>query len=190
MKKKLDLYAQFKSEYVTPKGPVLLKVSPARYLSISGTGEPGGAEFEKKIGALYNVAFTIKMAKKAAGQDYAVAKLECLWPNNDRSLWVLAIRTPDFIGATELRAAVKVLLAKGKDAEVGEVEILKLKEGQCVQVLHVGPYDKVGETIEKLLSFAKAQGLAFRDALHEIYLSDPRRVSPTKLRTIIRHPVK
>ena len=190
MKKKLDLYAQYKSEYVTPKTPVLLHASPAQYLAISGTGEPGGVEFEKKIGALYSVAFTIKMAKKFAGQDYAVTKLECLWPKNDRSLWVLMIRTPDFIGAKDLRGAIQKLKDKGKDAEVAEVEIRKLKEGRSAQMLHVGPYEKIGDTIEILRRFAAAEGLAFREGLHEIYLSDPRRVAPAKLRTILRHPVK
>jgi hypothetical protein len=73
--KKLDLYVEHKSEYVTPKNPVLIDASPAQYLAITGKGEPGGPVFQKKLGALYNVAFTIKMAKKFAGQDYAVSKL-------------------------------------------------------------------------------------------------------------------
>lgn len=187
--KKLDLYAQFKSEYATPKTPALIETSPAQYLAIAGRGEPGGAEFQKKIGALYSVAFTIKMAKKLAGQDYAVTKLEGLWPQNNKKQWILVIRIPDFIGAKDLKEAVQKLQDKGKDPEVAEVEIRKLKEGRCVQVLHVGPYDQVGETIETLRAFAKDHSLKFRDALHEIYLSDPRRVKPEKLRTIVRHPV-
>lgn len=187
--KKLDLYVQHKAEYVTPKAPVLLQASPAQYLAIDGRGEPGGAEFQKKIGALYNVAFTIKMARKFAGQDYAVSKLEGLWPKNDREIWTLIIRIPEFIGAKDLKEAAKKLLDKGKDAEVGEVAIRKLKEGRSVQMLHVGPYDQCGTTIETMRQFAAGQGLAFRDAHHEIYLSDPRRVAPAKLRTILRHPV-
>ena len=187
--KKLDLYAQFKSEYVTPKTPVLIETSPAQYLAIAGRGEPGGAEFQKKIGALYGIAFTIKMAKKFAGQDYAVAKLEGLWPRDNKKEWVLLMRIPDFLGAKDLKDAIRKLQDKGKDAEVAEVQIRKLKEGRCVQVLHVGPYDQVGESIETLRSFAKDRSLKVRDALHEIYLSDPRRVKPEKLRTIVRHPV-
>jgi len=186
--KKLDLYVQHKSEYVTPKNPVLLQASPAKYLAIDGRGEPGGPEFQKKIGALYNVAFTIKMARKFAGQDYAVSKLEGLWPKDNRKIWTLCIRIPDFIGAKDLKEAIRKLLDKGKDPGVGEVEIRKLKEGKSVQMLHVGPYDQCGTTIEIMRKFADGQGLAFRGAHHEIYLSDPRRVAPAKLRTILRHP--
>jgi hypothetical protein len=77
-KKKLDLYQVHKTEYVTPRAPVLIKVGPAKYLAIEGQGAPGSEEFQAKIGALYNVTFTIKMAKKFAGQDYIVCKLEGL----------------------------------------------------------------------------------------------------------------
>ncbi len=196
MKKKLDLYAQYKSEYVTPKSPVLIDAAPAQYLAITGRGDPGGPVFQKKLGALYNVAFTIKMTKKFDGQDYAVSKLEGLWWSDDPIPgagpwnWTLIIRTPDFIGAKDLKEAVRKLRDKGKDPEVAEVEIKKLKEGKCVQMLHVGPYDLESVTIEAMHKFAAAKGLAFSGVHHEIYLSDPRRVAPERLRTILRHPVK
>jgi hypothetical protein len=190
--KKLDLYVEHKSEYLTPAKPVLVKVSPARYLAINGGGDPGAAEFQKKLGALYNVAFTIKMAKKFAGQDYAVSKLEGLWRRDGESgpwSWTLLIRTPDFVVAKDLKAAVKALVDKGKDSEVAEVEILKLKEGQAVQMLHVGQYDREAPTIEAMRKFVASKGLSFHGLHHEIYLSDPRRVAPEKLRTILRYPV-
>ena len=76
---KLDLYRRYKGEYVTPRNPVLLRVGPARYLSVSGRGDPKGPGFGAAVAALYGVAFTIKMAKKAAKKDYVVAKLEGLW---------------------------------------------------------------------------------------------------------------
>ena len=193
--KKLDLYAEYKSEYVTPKSPVLINASPAQYLAITGSGGPGGPVFQKKLGALYNVAFTIKMAKKFAGQDYAVTKMEGLWWSDNPTPgvgpwnWTLLIRIPDFIGPRDLKEAVQKLRDKGKDADVAEVEIKKLKEGRCVQMLHVGPYQKESETIEKMHEFAASQGLAFNGLHHEIYLSDPRRVAAERLRTILRHPV-
>lgn len=190
---KLDLYTLHKSDYVTPKSPVLVNASPAQYLAIKGRGEPGGEVFQQKTGALYTVAFTIKMAKKFDGEDYAVSKLEGLWcdpgPKPELWNWTLLIRIPDFITSRDLKEAVQKLLAKGKDESVAEVEILKLKEGRSVQVLHVGPYDQEALAIEKMQSFATEQGLAFRGQHHEIYLSDPRRVAPEKLRTILRHPV-
>jgi hypothetical protein len=131
----------------------------------------------------------IKIAKKFAGQDYAVSKLEGLWPADTKRIWTLIIRIPDFVGAKDLKEAVQKLRAKGKDPEVAEVGIEKLNESRCAQVRHVGSYDRVGEAIEILRKFAGEQGLAFRGEHHEIYLSDPRRVAPGKLRTIVRHPV-
>jgi hypothetical protein len=193
--KKLDPYAQHKSEYVAPKSPVVIDVSPAQYLAISGRGKPGNPEFEQHIGALYNVAFTIKMAKKFAGQDYAVSKLEGLWWREGKTAapawnWTLLIRTPDFITTKDLKDAVRKLRDKGKDPAVAEVEIKKLKEGCSVQILHVGPYDQEQTTIDAMQKFATSKGLVFDGPHHEIYLSDPRRVAPSKLRTILRYPVK
>ena len=99
------------------------------------------------------------------------------------------IRTPDFIGTKELQAAISKLRDKGKPAEVSSVALETLKEGSCVQVLHVGPYDGEAATIAQMKNLAAAEGLSFHGLHHEIYLSDPRRVAPAKLRTILRHPV-
>ena len=186
--KKLDLYVKHKAEYVAPKKPVLIDVAPAQYLVIAGRGKGGGPEFQKKLGALYGVAFTIKMAKKAAGRDYGVCKLEGLWRSDQD--WTLLIRTPDFVTAKDLKEAVGRLREKGKDAEVEEVKIERLHEGRSVQMLHVGPYDREQGTMEAMRAFAAAAGMKFGGLHHEIYLSDPRRVAAEKLRTILRYPVK
>jgi len=190
--KKLDLYRERAADYVAPRKPVFVTVAPARYLAIDGRGAPGGPEFSAAIGALYGMAFTIKMARKAAGRDYAVCKLEGLWTKWEPPAvpdWTLLIRTPDFIEAADLREAAEQIAKKGKGAEVGRVKLRTLKEGRCVQMLHVGPYDQVGATIEVMLEQARAEGLKQRDHLHEVYLSDPRRVAPARLRTIVRMPV-
>jgi hypothetical protein len=200
-KKKLDLYQVHKAEYVAPRTPVLVKIGQAKYLTIEGQGEPGSKEFQAKIGALYNVAFTIKMEKKIAGQDYAVCKLEGLWWIADKAkefmevpksqwLWKLMIRVPEFIGAKELKDAITKLREKGKPAEVSEVKLESSTEGLCVQVLHVGSYDEEGATITKMKETAGENRLSFHGLHHEIYLSDPRRVAPARLRTILRHPVR
>lgn len=199
-KKKIDLYQVHKGEYLTPRTPVIVKVGPAKYLSIEGRSAPGSKEFQDKIGALYNVTFTIKMATKFAGQDYAVCKLEGLWwadggekeflqTPKDQWRWKLMIRTPDFIGAKELQEAISKLREKSKPAEISSVVLETLKEGSCVQVLHIGPYDAEPATIAQMKELANAEGLSFHGLHHEIYLSDPRRVAPAKLRTILRHPV-
>jgi hypothetical protein len=197
MSAKLDLYKLHKAEYVTPKKPVLVRMKPAQYLAISGQGAPGGERFIACIGALYGMAFTIKMTRKFAGkQDYAVCKLEAQWPATgdftslpkEQWKWKMMIRTPDFIAQRDLKGAVATLLKRGKPREVAEVKLETIDEGECVQMLHVGPYDKECETIAQMQSFAESKGLKLAGAHHEIYLSDPRRVPPERLKTILRQP--
>jgi hypothetical protein len=198
---KLDLYKKHKAEYATPRPPQLVEIKSARYLTIAGRGEPGGEVFTAKIGCLYGVAYTMKMRKKAAGRDYVVCKLECLWggddPDDDFTRkpqqqwgWRLLIRVPDFITPRDREEAVRTLQEKGKNAGADEVELETIEEGPCVQMLHVGPYAKVGDTIAAMAAFAGEQGLALHGPHHEIYLSDPRRVPEDRLRTILRHPVR
>ena len=103
--------------------------------------------------------------------------------------WRLMIRTPDFIGQAELDAAGRQLAAKGKDPLFKEVELTPLNENLCVQMLHVGPYDREAEAIRQMEGYAAEQGYHFDGLHHEIYLSDPRRVASEKLRTILRMPV-
>ena len=200
---KLDLYKEHKHQYAAPKKPVLVKVGRARYLTISGQGEPGSEAFIAAVGGMYAVAFTIKMTSKFAGRDYKVCHLEGLWWAQGRDegepfvdvpkarwCWKLLIRVPDFITAAELKKARQTLLEKGKAPEAQAVELESITEGQCVQMLHVGPYAAEGETIAAMEELATANGLAFAGRHHEIYLSDPRRVPPERLKTILRHPVR
>jgi hypothetical protein len=198
---KIDLFKLHKNDYVSPKKPVLVNLKSANYLAIEGQGEPGGEVFASKVGALYAVAFTLKMTQKFAGlQDYAVCKLEAQWWAPDGSpdfasvsknkwCWKLLIRTPDFIGASELASAVEKLMDKGKEVMVKNVKIESLAEGDCVQMLHVGPYDKECESVQLMASFVKAKGCVIQGKHHEIYLSDPRRVPAAQLKTILRLPL-
>jgi len=197
---KLDLYRKFKAEYVATRAPVLVATKAARYLAIAGRGAPSAPGFGRAVGALYAVAFTVKMARKVAGRDYVVSKLEGLWwgERPGRLLidepqstwrWKLMIRVPGFIGERERKAAIALLVERGKDPLVRQVKLETLKEGRCVQLLHVGPYDAEHESIGRMTDFARERGGRFRGRHHEIYLSDPRRVAPAKLRTILRHPV-
>ncbi|MGD0577679.1 MAG: GyrI-like domain-containing protein [Bryobacteraceae bacterium] len=197
---KIDLYQLNKAEYVTPRKPVLLEIAPAKYLSIAGTGRTGGEEFQAKIGALYGAAFTMKFESKFAGRDYSVCKLEAVyWTDQggcgfatvpiDEWHWDLIIRVPGFAGAALLKSARAKLTAK-QVPHVAELTFKTIREGRCVQMLHVGPYDREQETIEKMRACALSEGLEFADTHHEIYLSDPRRVAPQKLRTILRIPLR
>lgn len=196
---KLDLYQINKAEYATPRQPVLLRMSQASYLGIAGRGMPRGDAFEQAIGALYSVAYTIKMTSKFAGRDYGVCKLEGLWwidsgqtfptAPKDQWSWRILIRTPEFIGKPEIEAAWKKLGEKGKDPLYKEVGLTTLDEKQCVQMLHIGSYDREHESVVRMEAFAAEQGYRFDGLHHEIYLSDPRRVAAEKLRTILRIPV-
>lgn len=198
---KLDLYKRHAAEYVAPKSPELVRTKPARYLAITGKGAPGGEAFQAGLGALYAAGFTIKMARKAAGRDYAVCKLEGLWWGErkggdfsrlppSRWNWTLLIRVPPFVSGKDLRAAQAALRDRGKGPEIDEVRLERLDEGLCVQMLHVGPYREEGETVAAMKAFAKERGLTFHGLHHEIYLSDPRRVPEERLRTILRQPVR
>ncbi len=199
---KIDLVKLHREAYSARKKPFLLTVEPARYLAIEGRGEPGGDSFQSKVGALYAAAFTLKFTSKEAGRDYSVCKLEAVWwadgcEDGDLSgvpqaqwRWQLMIRTPDFIGEDELTAAAEKIRAKGKVDGIGGVHFELLEEGRCVQALHVGPYDRESETVAGMQAFAAEQGLVLFGRHHEIYLSDPRRVEPARLRTILRRPVR
>ncbi len=199
---KIDLFKQLKkTEYAQPKKPTIVDVAEGQYLSIAGSGRPGGDEFSMKVGALYAIAYTVKMTRKFDGlQDYVVGKLEAMWwtdsgpdltdvPQEEWN-WKVMIRTPEIVKDAEVGQAAKTLLDKGKDSEVGEVKLESLAEGTCVQMLHVGPYDQEGETVSKMAAFAAEQGYELHGRHHEIYLSDPRRVPPEKLKTILRVPVR
>jgi hypothetical protein len=179
---KVDLYKHHKSEYVTPKEPVLLKIGPAKYLTAGGEGATGGKKFQLAVGALYQAAFTTKMAKKFAGRDYRVCHLEGLWwgpeltQASDTWRWKLMLRVPEFIAAADLKSTAARLKEKGKSALPVPVRLETIREGRCVQVLRTGPYWSEPATMG-------------RGPHHEVYLSDPRRVAPEKLRTILRLPV-
>jgi hypothetical protein len=184
---------------------LLITVKPAKYLAIEGRGEPGGAEFQAKIGALYGMAFTIKMARKFAGRDYKVCGLEGLWwcdrhpeaffpdiPKVPRGewRWKLLIRAPDFINEKDRQAALAALRKRGKGEGADQVLLETIDEGRCVQVLHVGPYGEEPRTLQRAMEFMAASGLRLRGHHHEIYLNDPRRVPAARLKTILRHPVE
>lgn len=197
---KLDLYARHKSEYIAPRSPAFLMIGAARYLTVAGRGDPNGPAFGAAVGALYGIAYTIKMAKKAGGRDFMVSKLEGLWWGAPRGKllidspvrtwrWKVMIRVPTFVAARDLLVARRTLAMRGRALEA-RVRLETLREGRCVQMLHRGPYRAEQGTIAAMVAFTRGRGLRPRGRHHEIYLSDPRRVAPAKLRTILRQPVR
>jgi len=199
--KKIDLFKQYKTEYKATQKPQLVECGPATYLTISGQSAPGSDQYTDKIGALYSMAFTIKMTRKRdAKGDYVISKLEAqYWDKNgeielekvkkDNWLWNLMIRTPENVQKTDLENAVAALTSKGKGRFTQEVSLGSLEEGLCVQMLHTGPYEDEKESLDQMSAFMHEQGLAPNGKHHEIYLSDPRRIPPERLKTILRQPV-
>lgn len=186
-------------EYRATSAPRLVEVPTTKYLSISGRGAPGGAAFTDAMNALYAVAYTIKMARKKVGTQFKIAKLEGLWwadqpgkvvPDSPEDWnWQLLIKVPDAVTNGEVAAAAKLLRERGKSAMVDSVVIAELTEGQCVQAMHIGPYANEKDTIARMREFATEKGMQFTGRHHEIYIGDPRRAAPDRLRTILRMPV-
>jgi hypothetical protein len=163
---------------------------------MDGKGEPGNAAYQDAIGKLYGVAYTTKFALKNAGVlDFGVPNLECLWYDDPAAKpmsewrWRLMIRVPDQVTSKAIGDA-KRELKKKKGTDSSDVKRVTWAEGRAVQVMHVGPYNKIGESYDVITAFANDNGLVAKGPGHEVYISDPRRVAPDKLKTIVRMPVK
>lgn len=161
-------------------------VAPRRALTIDGTEEPGGQEFEAAVGALYSAAYPLRFALKGRGVDEKVGHLEALW---DRK-WAWKLLIPISAEATdeEIRAAVDK--AKGKSLMAERIRVETIEEGTVVEATHVGPYATEADTMAEMDAYAADLGYVQSGPHHEIYLSDPGRTAPEKLRTILRHPVR
>ena len=197
---KLDLTKEFRNYYRAKATPEVIELDEAPFLTLEGKGEPGGSEFARKIEALYPVAYSVKNLSKKQGQDFVVPKLEALWWVDSDKLalevpreewrWKLLIRLPDFVTGQMVETA-KEETFKNKALELAKMtKFERLKEGKCVQAMHVGSYSSETETIEKMRDFMRANNLTDRGFHHEIYLSDPRRATEEKLKTILRQPVQ
>ena len=195
---KIDVFREHRDEYAMPKEPELVRIGSGRYLSVQGRGAPDSDDFQRAMGALYGTAYTLKFAMKKRGRDFKVAASEGLWTadgggthaiERPRSTWrwKLLIRVPDLVTAKDVRDALAELRAK--KGPQPHVALETLREGSAVQVLHVGTYADEPRTLAKMDEFVRERRLRYRGAHHEIYLSDPRRVPASRLRTILRHPV-
>lgn len=170
-------------------------------LMVDGTGDPNGQSFQEAVGTLYTVGYTMKFAfKNEKAIDYPVSALEGLWDAGDMEdfasgnraawRWTLFMILPDVVTKKDVAAAVASAKEKAKFPRFPEVRLERFAEGLCAQVMHLGPYSAEAPTIEALHRFIGEQGYVLRGRHHEIYLGDPRRAKPEKLRTIIRQPVK
>ncbi|WOK07982.1 GyrI-like domain-containing protein [Imperialibacter roseus] len=205
---KIDLSKIDKTYYTAKQKPELVTLAPAQYLSIAGQGDPSSKGFAECIEALYSVAYIIKFDWKAAEKDFVVPKLEGQWWFDEdkyggvsmtdaptkipRSEWMfrLLIRLPEFVEKGNVATAASNVVSKKGMELARQVKYFEMNEGNVVQILHVGPFDKEPESLGKLQGFIEANNLKRNGLHHEIYLSDFRKTAPDKLKTILREPVK
>jgi hypothetical protein len=197
---KLDLRKTLKSLYSPRAGEVeLVTVPEMKYIVVDGRGAPESESFQQGIGTLYNLAYTMKFrSKKLLQKDYNVMALEGLWwvegkefdlAKRDDWVWSLMIVQPDFVTDRMLSDAREEIKKKKNSPGLEKVRLESFEEGPCIQTMHVGPYSTERDSINKLESYAREHGYKMVGKHHEVYLGDPRRAAPSKLRTIIRHPV-
>lgn len=205
-----DYKKEYKEFYLPPQKPQLVTIPPMNYIAVRGKGDPNeeGGEYKEAIGILYAVAFTIKMSKKSGKEidgffDYVVPPLEGFWKPNDGNgfnikrksefIWTSVIRLPDFVSKADFDWAVQYAGQK-KNKDFSKAQLLTVNEGACVQIMHIGDYDDEDRSIALMDEFISENGYRndFSDKRlhHEIYLSDARRVERSRLKTVIRHPVK
>lgn len=201
---KVDLKKQIPS-YTAPRGRFeIIEVPPLQYLMVDGHGDPNAAPaYGEAVSALYGVSYKLKfLSKNDLDRDYVVMPLEGLWWSDDMSTfttardksrwsWTMMILVPDWLGIDEVERARTAAGAKGDLPALDRLRLASLEEGRCVQTQHIGSYDDEGPVLESLHhDFIPGEGLRMRGEHHEIYLADPRRSAPEKLRTILRQPVE
>ncbi|MDN4477848.1 GyrI-like domain-containing protein [Demequina sp. SYSU T00039] len=178
-----------------------LDVPERRLVAVDGTGDPNGPAFAEALAALYPVAYALKFASRTAGRDYVLPPLEGLWWAEDMTTftsrdkgawsWTAMLMVPPWLDDAAVADAVAVTRAKGAPARLDDVRVLTLAEGRCLQTLHVGPFDAEGPVLAQLhAEVLPAAGLVEAGHHHEIYLSDLRRTTPARLRTLLRQPVR
>jgi len=201
---KVDFKKELSEFYSPPAKFVIVDIPEMRFLMVEGHGDPNVAqEYQDAVGALYALAYKIKfMSKNQLGQDYVVPPLEGLWwaenletftTARDKSQWDwnMMIMTPEWI-TSEMYAKALELVRKGKNpVAMDKVRLESYHEGLSIQIMHIGSYDSEGPTLMKLhREFIPNNGYVEKGKHHEIYLGDPRRVAPEKLKTVLRQPVR
>ena len=209
---KIDYKKEYKEFYLPKDKPALVTLPPISYAAVKGKGNPNTSQaYKEALELLYGVSFTIKMSKlgnqKFEGYfDYVVPPLEGLWQSEeavdhvldtkdkDRFEWISMIRLPEFINEESYMQAIEMLHKKKLELDVSKLFYFRYEEGLCVQCMHIGSYDDEPATLNKMNAFIEANGyitdINNQRWHHEIYLSDPRKTAPDKLKTVIRHPIK
>lgn len=205
-----DFKKEYKEFYLPKSIPSVITVPEMNYIAVRGKGDPNeeNGEYKKTIGLLYGIAFTIKMSYKGAHKidgyyEYVVPPLEGFWWQNgaqnidysrkENFNFISAIRLPDFVTKADFDWAIEEA-SKKKKQDFSKVEFFTHDEGVCVQCMHIGSYDDEPKTVALMHEYIKANGyesdITDKRLHHEIYLSDPRKCEASKLKTVVRHPIK
>lgn len=205
-----DFKKEYKEFYMPKQKPEIVTVPKANYIAVRGKGNPNdeGGVYQKAIGILYSIAYTLKMSYKTDYKikgffEYVVPPLEGFWwqngvdgidyGNKDAFQWISVIRLPDFVTEKDFGWAVETASRK-KKMDCSSAEFLTIEEGECIQIMHIGPFDEEPKSVALMDAYLEANGYVndFNEKRihHEIYLSDARRVAPEKWKTVIRHPIR
>lgn len=206
-----DYKKEYKEFYMPKNKPSIVAIPKMNYIAVRGKGNPNEeeSEYKKSIGLLYAIAFTIKMSYKGTYKiegyfSYVVPPLEGFWwqdgnrngidyNKKEEMQFISVIRLPDFVTKKDFDWAIEEAMKK-KGLDFSKVEFLTYEEGECVQCMHIGPYDEEPKTVDLMHEYIRENGYTLditRERLHhEIYLSDPRKSEASKLKTVIRHPIK
>ena len=180
-----------------------IDVPPMTYLAIDGHGDPNTSPaYAAAVESLYAGAYAIKFALKArTGEDFVVGPLEGLWSSTDPAVfvqgrkdawdWTMMIPLPAPVSREDIAEGLAKASAKKRDLPIADLRALDLHEGRSLQIMHLGSYDAEAPTLARLHhEVMPARGLTWNGRHHEIYLSDPRKVAPEKMKTVLRQPVK
>ena len=205
-----DFKKEYKEFYLPPERPEIVTVPRASYIAVRGSGDPNApdGEYQRAIGVLYAVAYTLKMSYKTDHRiegffEYVVPPLEGFWwqegmsgmdyKNKAALQWISVIRLPDFVTKADFDWAVETASRK-KKLDCSKAEFLTVEEGLCVQIMHVGPFDDEPRSVALMDAYLRENGyendLSAERLHHEISLSDARKAAPEKWRTVIRHPIR
>ena len=191
--------------YPRVRRPRIAVVPERRCFAVHGTGVPGGPEFEEAMGALYGAAYSLHFVLRERGVDSHTGPSEGLWERLDGQTdwsegavafdpaawrWTLLVPIPVEARDEDLDAALSVARRRRPSPALSRLRVITLAEGLVVEAMHVGPYATEPETIAAMHALAESEHLVPAGAHHEIYLGDPRRTAPERLRTVLRQPVK
>ncbi len=204
-----DFKKEYKDLYMPKASPVIIDVPEMNYISVCGSGNPNdpAGEYQKALVMLYAVAYTLKMSYKTDYKiegffEYVVPPLESLWWTDNKDSdnftdksafqWIALIRVPDFVNNEDVEWAKKEVLRK-KDIDCSLLNFMSICEGVCAQIMHIGPYDEEPTSLAAIESFLHSNGFVKdineKRRHHEIYLSDPRKCRPDKMKTVLRLPI-